>query len=119
MAGGDGAQQLRHQPAGGGADHADPGVAGDVVVERGDVGGDVVDLVQDPPCPFDDSLALFGQSAVGTVDERDAELALELGDMPGDVGLDGEERPRRRRKCPVISDGDDGGELANVHVAGS
>ena len=117
VAGGHGAEQLRHQPAGGGADHADAGVAGDLVVERGDVGGDVVDLVQDPAGAFDDPLALVGQPAVGAVDQRDAELALELGDVAGHVGLDGEQGPGRRRERPVIGDGDDGGELTNVHVA--
>ncbi len=65
----DGAEQLRHQPAGGGADHPDAGLAGDVGVERGHVGGDVVDLVQDPPGPLDDPRALLGEPAVGAVDE--------------------------------------------------
>ena len=116
---GDRAQQLRHQPAGRGADHADAGVAGDVVVERGDVGGDVVDLVEDPPCPLDDPLTLLGETAVGAVDQGDAELAFELGDMTRDVGLHGVEGPGRRRERPVISDGNDGGELTYVHVAGS
>ena len=73
------AQQLRHQPAGRGADDADPGVARHVVVERGDVGGDVVDLVQHAPGPLDHTLALVGEAAVGAVDQGDAELAFELG----------------------------------------
>ena len=117
VAGGDGAEQLRHQPAGGGADHADAGVARHVVVERGDVGGDVVDLVQDPPGPLDDPLALVGEAAVGAVDQGDAELAFELGDVPGDVGLHGVQRPGGGGERAVIGDGDDGGELTDVHVA--
>ena len=52
-----------------------------VVVERGDVGGDVVDLVEHPAGPLDDSCALVGEAAVGAVDEGDAEFRLELGDV--------------------------------------
>jgi hypothetical protein len=66
---GDGGEQLGHQPASGGADHPDAGVAGHFVVEGGDVGGDVVDLVEDPAGPLDDAGALLGEPAVRTVDE--------------------------------------------------
>ena len=41
----------------------------DVGVERGHVGGDVVDLVQDPAGPLDDPRALLGEAALGAVDE--------------------------------------------------
>ena len=113
---GDGAQELRHQPSGGGADDPDPGVARDVGVERGDVGGDVVDFVEDTSGPFDDPFAFVGQTAVGTVDEGDAELAFELRDVPGDVGLHGVEGSGGGGEGAVVGDGDDGGELSNIHV---
>ena len=61
------------------------------------------------------TLAFVGQPAVRPVDQGDAELALELGDVPGDVGLHRVEGPRGGRERAVIGDGDDGGELADVH----
>jgi hypothetical protein len=114
--GGDGGQELRHEPSGGGADHTDAGIAGHVVVERRDVGGDVVDLVQDASGPLDDAVTLVGEHPVGAVDERDAELALELGDVARDVGLHRVERPGRGRERAVVGDGHDGGELSDVHA---
>ncbi len=117
MAFGDGTEQLRHQPSGGGADHPDAGVARHVGVERGDVGRDVVDLVEHAAGSFDDTDALVGEAAVGTIDQGDAEFAFELGDVARDVGLHGVQRPCGGREGAVIGDGDDGGQLSDVHGA--
>ena len=89
-------QEAGDQPAGGGADHADAGLARHVGVAARHVGGDVVDLVEDASGPLDDPCAVLGQSALGAVDERDAELLLEPGDVARDVRLHRVERPGRR-----------------------
>ena len=81
-------------------------VAGDLVAARGHVGGDVVELVQHPPGPLDDDDALVGQAAPLAVDQGDAELALEAGDVAADVGLHGVQgtwrlpRTSRDRRSP-------------------
>jgi hypothetical protein len=80
--GGDGGEELRHEPAGGRADHPDAGVAGDVVVERGDVGGDVVDLVEHAPSPLDHPLALVGEDTVRPVDEHTPSSRSSLATWP-------------------------------------
>ena len=107
----DGRQQFRHQPSGGGADHPDAGLAGDVGVERGHVGGDVVDLVQDPAGPLDDPRALLGEATLGAVDEAYTQLLLELGDVARHVGLHGVERACRTGERPVVGDRDERREL--------
>ena len=95
------------QPAGRGAEHAEAHVAGDLAVDRGHVGGDVLHLAQDPPGPLDDPLPVVGQPAVGPVDEGRAELPLEAGDVAGDVGLHGEQRLGGGRERAVVGDGDE------------
>ena len=117
MVGLEGRQEAREQPARRRAEDADAHVAGDVAVDRGDVGGDVVHLAQDAPGPVDDPHPVLGQAALGAVDERRAELPLEAGDVAGDVGLHREQRPRRRRERAVVSDRHEGGELPDVHLS--
>ena len=85
-------------------------------VDRGDVGGDLVDLAQDPPGPLDDPLPVVGQPTLGAVDERGAELALEAGDVGGDVGLHREQGPGGGRERAVVGDRDESGQLADVHL---
>ena len=63
MAPAEGRQELRHQPAGGGADDAEAGSPADLGAAGGDVGGDVVELELDPPGPGDDELTVRGQPA--------------------------------------------------------
>ena len=63
------ASSCGHQPAGGGADDTEAGLAGDVGVARRHVGGDVVHLVQDPTGALDDTGALVGEPALRAVDQ--------------------------------------------------
>ena len=51
-----------------------------------------------------------------SIDERDAELLLEPGDVAGDVRLHGEQRPRRGGERAVVGDGDERGELPDIHL---
>ena len=110
------AEQLRQQPAGGGADDAEPRVAGDLVAARRHLGGEVVQLVEDPAGPLDDERALVGEAAALAVDQGDAELALEAGDVAADVGLHRVERTSGGGERPVIGDRHERGELAEIHL---
>ena len=104
------------QPSSGRADDADAGVARHLVVTRGGVGGDVFDLVQHTPGALDHASAVFGQPALGTVDESDAEFFFEPGHVTRDVGL---HRVKGSRCCgerSVIGNGDDRSELADIHL---
>ena len=109
-------QEAGEQPACRRAEDAEAHVTGDVTVDGGHVGGDVVHLAQDPPGPIDDPDAVLGEPALGAVDEGRAELPLEAGDVAGDVGLHREQRPRRRRERPVVGDRHERGQLADVHL---
>ncbi len=110
------AEELRHQPSRGRADHPDAALTRHHRVAAGHVGGDVVDLAQHPPGPLDDPRALLGQPAVGPIDERDAEFLLEPGDVAGDVRLHGEHRPCRAGERAVVGDGDQRGQLPDIHL---
>ena len=113
---GDLAEQLRQQPAGGGADDPEPRVAGDLVAARRHLGGEILELVQDPAGPIDDDDALVGEAAPLPVDQGDAELALEAGDVAADVGLHGVQGAGGRRERAVIGDRHERGELAEIHL---
>ena len=65
-------EQAGEQPPRRGAEDAEADVAGDVAVDRGHVGGDVLHLAQDPPGPVDDPGPVLGEPALGAVDERRA-----------------------------------------------
>ena len=65
--------------------------------------------------PVDHDLALLGERAGGPVDEGDAQLALEAGDVGRDVRLHGVQGPGGGREAAVVGDGDEGGELSEVH----
>ena len=113
--GGELTEQRRGQPPSGGADDADPGLAGHVVVSAAHVGGDVLDLVEHPAGAFDDAGALLGQLALGPIDERHPELLLEARHVSRDVRLHGVQRSRRGREGAVVGDRDDRCELPNIH----
>ncbi len=80
------------------------------------VGGDVVDLVEDPAGTLDDPSAVLGQPALGAVDERDAEFLLEAGDVAGDVRLHRVERAGGRRECSVVGNRHQRRQLSNIHL---
>jgi hypothetical protein len=111
-----GLQQLGGEPSGGGADDADAGRAGDDVAHRGDVGDHGVELGVDPPHPLDHGQALLGEGAGGAVDQQDAQLLLEAGDVGRDVGLHRVQGARRGGEPAVVGDGDEGVELSEVHL---
>ena len=110
------AEQLRQQPAGGRADDAEAGVAGDLVAPRRHFGGEVLQLVQDPPGTIDDDDALVGQAATLAIDQRDAQLTLEAGDVAADVGLHGVERTSGGGERAVVGDRHERGQLAEIHL---
>ena len=108
-------EQAGEEPARRRPEHAEADVADDVAVTLGHLGGDVVELAQDPPRPLDDPGAVVGEPAVGAVDELGAELLLQAGDVAGDVRLHREQGAGGGRERAVVGDRDQGGELANVH----
>ena len=57
------------------------------VAQRGHVGVECFELGLDASCPFEHGPALVGRLGRGPVDEGQAELAFEPGDVGGDVGL--------------------------------
>ena len=109
-------EQPREQPPGGGAENPEANVADDVSVVLGHVGGDVVELPQHSTGPLDHPHAVVGQPAVRPVDERGAELLLQVRDVARDVRLHRVQRASRRRERAVVGDGDECRELPDVHV---
>jgi hypothetical protein len=73
------------------------------------------ELGLDAPGPLDHQLAGLGEAPGGAVDQRRAELALEVGDVGGDVRLHGVQGPGGSGEAVVVGDGGEGGELAEVH----
>ena len=111
----DGGQEERHHPPSRGADDPEADAAGDLVGGRGHVGGEGLELGVHAPGAGHHELAGGGEPARGTVDEAHPELGLEAGDVRRHVGLDGVQRPGGGREAPVVGDGGEGGELAEVH----
>ena len=103
------------QPAGRGADHADPGRSGDLVAQGGHVGHGRLQLGRHPPAPLHHGLAFLGQLAAVPIDELDAQFPFEAGHMTGDVGLHGLEGGGRSRETAVVGDGDERLQLPKVH----
>ena len=95
-------EELRHQPAAGGADHAQAHRADHFLAQGHHVGHHVGELAHDPAGPFDHDVALLGQVARGPVDQLDLQLTLEAGDMGRDVGLNRPDRRRGRREAPGV-----------------
>jgi hypothetical protein len=110
-------EQAGEQPARRRPEHAEAHVADDVAVALSHLGGDVVELAQDPPSTLDDPGAVVGEATVGAVDELGAQLLLEAGDVAGHVGLHREQGSGGCRERAVVGDRDQGGELAHVHAA--
>ena len=115
VAGAQGVERLWHEPPRGRADHAEPGLAGDLAVERVQVGVDGLHLAVDAAGARHHHGALGGQEATLPVDERGAELALQPGDVGRHVRLHGVERFGGARERPVVGDRGEGGELAEIH----
>ena len=97
-------EELGHQPAAGGADHAEAHRADHLLAQRGHVGHHVGELVHDPPGPADHDLTLLGEAAGGPVDQLHIELALEAGDMGRHVGLHRADRRGRGRETAGVGD---------------
>ena len=89
--------------------------AGDLVAHRGHVGGEGVELGLDAAGPLDHDRTLLGDLAGGPVDERDAELLLQAGDVGRHVRLHGVQGPGGGREAAVVDHGEHGVELAQVH----
>ena len=113
--GGDGLEHERHQPARGGADAAEPHRAGDLVAQRRHVGVERVELRLHPPGPAHDGLALLGEEPAGAVEEGHAELPLEPRQVRRDVRLHRVQGPGGGGDAAAFGDGDQGGELAEIH----
>ena len=108
-------EQPGDQPPGRRTDHAEPDAPFNLVAEGGHVGHHGLDLAGDASGPLDDSLALLGQLTPMAVDQLDAELLLQPGDVVGHIGLDRVQGVGGQREASTIGDGDDGGELAKIH----
>ena len=74
-----------------------------------------LELGLDPPGPHDHQLAGLGELPGGAVDQRRAQLALEVGDVRRHVGLDRVQGAGGGREAAVVGHGGEGGELAEVH----
>ena len=109
-------QELGEQPASRGADRAEPGFTGHVVAARGDVGGDVLQLVQHPAGALDHHHAFVGEAAPLAVDQDDAQLLFESRDVAADVGLHRVQRPSGGRERSVVGDRHEGCELPEIHL---
>ena len=81
-------------------------------MQRRQVGGDGFHLGLHGPGPALDGPALFGELAGLAVDELDAQLPFQAGDVAGDVGLDGVQGARCPREAPVVGDSHQSVELA-------
>jgi hypothetical protein len=95
-------EKLRHQPAAGGADHAQAYRADHFLAQGHHIGHHVGELAHHPAGPLDHDVALLGQVARGPVDQLDLQLTLEAGDMGRDVGLNRPDRRRGRREAPGV-----------------
>ncbi len=111
-------EQGGHRPAGHRPDDADPDPPDDLVAEGRDVGAQVLELGLDAAGPIDHGLPLVGEQPGRPIDAGGADLALEAGDVGGDVALHGVERSGRGRERAVVGDGDEHLELAEVHRPG-
>ena len=97
-------EELGHQPAAGGADHAQADRAHDLLPQGGDVGHHRLELVGDPAGPLDDHLTFLGEAARGPVDQLHVELALQPGHVGRYVGLDGADGGGRGREAAGVGD---------------
>ncbi|CAB4703516.1 unannotated protein [freshwater metagenome] len=78
-------QQCGHHPATGGTDHPDPGGTRHIGVPGGHLSSDLLEFSLDPSGSFDHLEPLLGEPATVAVHQRDAELFLEVSEVPGDV----------------------------------
>ncbi len=115
VAPGHGGQEGGEQPASGGAEDSQADVAGDLVAHRGDVGHEGVELALDPAGPGDHGQAFLGEPARRAIHQDGAQLPLQAGDVGGHVRLHGVEPGGRGREGAHLVDGDEGGELAQIH----
>ncbi len=111
-----GLQELGQKPSAGGPDHAYANDARHLVVHRGDVETNRLELGLYAPCPFEHDSAFLGESPAGAVDEGRAEFLLEARDVGRNVRLDGVQGTRRGAEGPVVHDCHEGVQLANVHL---
>ena len=81
----------------------------------GHVGDERFELALDAGGAPDDDFPFLGEHGRRTVDQGDAELPFEPGDVGRDVGLDGVQRPCGTREGSVFGDGDEGVQLSQVH----
>ena len=113
---GDLTEQLRQQPASGGPDDPETRIAGDLVAARRHLRGEIFQLVKYPPSPVHDDHSLVGQASTLPIDQGDAELAFEAGDVAADVGLHGVEGTSGRGERAMIGDRHECGQLAKIHL---
>ncbi len=97
------------------ADHPHAGRAGDLVVHRGDIAAQRLELGPDAPRPVDDDAALLGDGRGGPVDQGDTELPLEAGDVCGYVRLHRVQRARRSGEGSVVGHREQRRKLAKIH----
>jgi hypothetical protein len=108
-------EELGHQPAPGGADHAQAHRADDLLAQRRDVGHHVGELVHDPAGPADDDLALLGEAAGGPVDQLHIELALQPGHVGRHVGLHRADGRGRGREAAGVGDAEECLQMFQLH----
>ena len=109
-------EELGHEPAAGGADHAEADGADDLFPQGGDVGDHGLELVGDPPGPLDDDLTFLGEPARGPVHQLHIELALEARHVRRHVGLDGSDGGGRGREAAGVCDAQQGLQVFQLHL---
>ena len=108
-------EELGHQPAPGGADHAEADRPDHLGAQGGDVGHHGLQLVGHPARPLDDDLALLGQTSRGPVDQLHVELPLEAGHVRRHVGLDRPDGERGGREAPRVGDPQECLQMFQLH----
>jgi hypothetical protein len=109
-------QQRGDQPAAGGAQAAKTTVSLDHLIRGMDVGFDVLEFVDDASTALDDHGTFFGHFARVSIHQDHAEFLFEPGDVGRNVALHRFEVAGRCRKRAVLGDGDQAGQVADLHV---
>ena len=112
---GDRLEHEGHEPARRRADAAEAHGAGDLVAQRGHVGVERVELGLDVPGPADHGLALLGEGAAGPVDEGDASSRSRRATWVETFDCTVCSARAAAEKLPAFGDGDEHGELSEVH----
>jgi len=104
------------EPAGGGADHSESDVAGDVVAQRRQVMFDRTQLGEDSSSAGCHDFTFVGQFPLGPIDQGCADFLFEAGNVGRHVRLHRVKRSSSSGERSMFSDGQKGMKLAKIHL---